>query len=94
MMKMVLPSGLKIIDISQDVLSCEVYPGDPVPQGDKIKSMEQGELYNLSVLSMCAHNGTHIDAPSHFLRYGETVGNGRGWQGICIIRCQTGWEMR
>ena len=73
MMKMVLPNGLKIIDISQEVLSCEVYPGDPVPQGDKIKSMEQGELYNLSVLSMCAHNGTHIDAPSHFLKYGKTV---------------------
>ena len=73
MMKMVLPNGLKIIDISQEVLSCEVYPGDPVPQGDKIKSMEQGELYNLSGLSMCAHNGTHIDAPSHFLKYGKTV---------------------
>ena len=73
MMKTVLPNGLKIIDISQEVLSCEVYPGDPAPQGDKIKSMEQGELYNLSVLSMCAHNGTHIDAPSHFLKYGKTV---------------------
>lgn len=64
---------MKIIDISQEVLSCEVYPGDPVPQGEKIKSMKQGELYNLSVLSMCAHNGTHIDAPSHFLRHGKTV---------------------
>lgn len=50
-----------------------IYPGDPVPQGNKIKSMNQGELYNLSCFSMCAHNGTHIDAPSHFLRYGKTV---------------------
>lgn len=64
---------MKIFDISQEVLSCEVFPDDPVPQGEKIKSMEQGELYNLSVLSMCAHNGTHIDAPAHFLRHGKTV---------------------
>ena len=64
---------MKIFDISQEVLSCEVFPDDPVPQGRKIKSMEQGELYNLSVLSMCAHNGTHIDAPAHFLRHGKTV---------------------
>lgn len=64
---------MKIIDISQEILSCEVYPGDPEPQGNKIKSMEEGEDYNLSVLSMCAHNGTHIDAPAHFLRNGNTV---------------------
>ena len=92
MMKMVLPSGLKIIDISQEVLSCEVYPGDPFPQGDRIKSMEQGELYNLSVFSMCAHNGTHIDAPSHFLRYGETVEQLPldGFVGSCFVVCHQG----
>jgi arylformamidase len=57
---------VKIIDISQEVLSSEVYPGDPKPEGEKISSIEDGELYNLSRFSMCAHNGTHIDAPSHF----------------------------
>jgi len=30
---------MKIIDISQEILSCQVYPGDPVPQGHKQKSM-------------------------------------------------------
>ena len=64
---------MKIIDISQEVFSCRVYPGDPVPQSENIKQMEQGELYNLSCLSMCVHNGTHVDAPSHFLRYGKTI---------------------
>lgn len=64
---------MKIIDISQGVLSCQVYPGDPVPQGEKIKSMENGESYNLSQFSMCAHNGTHVDAPSHFLRHGKNI---------------------
>lgn len=64
---------MKIIDISQEVLSCKVFPGDDSPRGELVKSMEDGELYNLSMLSMCAHNGTHIDAPFHFLNDGKTV---------------------
>lgn len=64
---------MNIIDISQEVLSCKVFPGDDSPQTEQVKSMEQGELYNLSVFSMCAHNGTHIDAPFHFLKDGKTV---------------------
>jgi arylformamidase len=35
--------------------------------------MEKGELYNLTEFSMCAHNGTHIDAPFHFIKDGKTV---------------------
>ena len=35
--------------------------------------MENGALYNLTAFSMCAHNGTHIDAPFHFLKDGKTV---------------------
>ncbi len=35
--------------------------------------MEEGELYNLTAFSMCAHNGTHVDAPYHFLKDGKTV---------------------
>lgn len=83
---------MKIIDISQEVLSCEVYPGDPVPQGNKVKSMEDGELYNLSVLSMCAHNGTHIDAPAHFLKHGDTVEQLSldGFVGNCFVVCHQG----
>lgn len=64
---------MKIIDISQEVLSCNVFPGDDSPKGELVRSMEDGELYNLSMLSMCAHNGTHIDAPFHFLKDGKTV---------------------
>ena len=65
--------GMKIYDISQDVFGCEVYPGDPVPEKKIVASMEKGELYNLTAFSMCAHNGTHIDAPFHFLKDGKTV---------------------
>ena len=64
---------MKIIDISQEVLSCKVFPGDESPKAERVKRMEDGELYNLSMLSMCAHNGTHIDAPFHFLKDGKTV---------------------
>ena len=64
---------MKIYDISQEVFSCKVYPGDPAPEKTVLSSMEQGNLYNLTALRMCAHNGTHIDAPFHFLRDGKTV---------------------
>lgn len=64
---------MKVYDISQEVLSCSVYPGDPVPQRMVLQSMEDGGLYNLSSFRMCAHNGTHIDAPAHFLKAGKTV---------------------
>ena len=64
---------MKIYDISQEVFSCEVYPGDPVPEKTALKSMQEGEGYNLTAFSMCAHNGTHIDAPFHFMKDGKTV---------------------
>ena len=64
---------MKIYDISQEVFSCEVYPGDPVPEKTALKSMQEGEVYNLTAFSMCAHNGTHIDAPFHFMKDGKTV---------------------
>lgn len=64
---------MKIYDISQEVLGCQVYPGDPAPTKTVLCSMEQGDLYNLTAFSMCAHNGTHIDAPAHFIKEGKTV---------------------
>ena len=63
----------KIYDISQEVFSCAVYPGDPRPEKQLICSTGEGDLYNLTTFSMCAHNGTHIDAPFHFLHNGKTV---------------------
>ena len=64
---------MKIYDISQEVLSCKVYPGDPAPKAERIVSIDKGDVYNMSTLSMCVHNGTHIDAPYHFLNDGNTV---------------------
>ena len=64
---------MKIYDISQEVFSCAVYPGDPKPEKQVLYSTADADLYNLSALYMCAHNGTHIDAPFHFLHDGKTV---------------------
>ena len=64
---------MKIYDISQEVFSCQVYPDDPAPEKKMLKSMENGEVYNLTAFHMCAHNGTHIDAPFHFIEDGKTV---------------------
>ena len=62
-----------VIDISQELFSCQVYPGDPAPERRCVASMQNGATYNLTAFSMCAHNGTHIDAPYHFIRDGKTV---------------------
>jgi arylformamidase len=62
-----------IYDISQEVFSCQVYTGDPAPERKLLSSIEKGDLYNLTAFSMCAHNGTHIDAPFHFIEDGKTV---------------------
>ena len=64
---------MKIYDISQEVFSCAVYPGDPKPERNTLLSTASGDVCNLTALSLCAHNGTHVDAPFHFLGDGKTV---------------------
>ena len=64
---------MNVYDISQELLSCKVYPGDPVPSVTGLCSIGNGDLYNLSSLTLCVHNGTHIDAPAHFIKDGKTV---------------------
>ncbi len=66
---------MKIFDISQEVFGCEVFDGDPSPKKITEKNMLEGDGYNLTSFSMCAHNGTHIDAPYHFFSDGKTVEN-------------------
>ena len=64
---------MKIYDISQEVFSSCVYPGDPAPKREVLCDMRKGDVCNLTAFSMCAHNGTHIDAPYHFIPEGKTV---------------------
>lgn len=64
---------MKIYDISQEVLNSEVYPGDPQPHLTFVQETQKGDLYNLSYFQMGSHNGTHIDAPLHFLNEGKSI---------------------
>jgi arylformamidase len=62
----------KIIDItrplSQDILT---YPGDIPP----VFRQEIHKHYVITSLHMSTHTGTHIDAPFHYLRTGDTIDN-------------------
>lgn len=49
------------------------WPGDPVPNFYRISEMENGAVCNVTVCSMPAHTGTHIDAPRHFLHSGVGI---------------------
>ena len=64
---------MKIYDISQEVFGCAVYPGDPHPEREIKLKISDGAVCNLSAFSMCAHNGTHVDAPLHFIDGGKSV---------------------
>lgn len=64
---------MEIYDISQEVFGCSVFPGDPSPEKKTLMSIGGGDIVNLTAFSMCAHNGTHVDAPYHFYDSGQTV---------------------
>ena len=83
---------MKLYDISQEVFSCTVYPGDPRPEKQTLYATAAGDLYNLTAFSMCAHNGTHIDAPFHFLGNGKTVDQLTldSFVGHCFVARHTG----
>lgn len=63
---------MEIFDISQELFNSVVFEGDPRPEKQIIAKIPQSPC-NLSALSMCAHNGTHIDAPFHFINDGKTI---------------------
>ena len=64
---------MKIYDITQELFSCAVYPGDPSPEKEIKLSISDGAVCNLTAFKMCAHNGTHVDAPYHFINDGKTI---------------------
>lgn len=63
---------MKIFDITQELFTCKVYPGDRAPAFERVKTVS-GDNYNLTDVSLCVHNGTHADAPSHFIANGKTI---------------------
>lgn len=64
---------MRVYDISQEVFHCNVFPGDPSPQKEVMLKISEGDVCNLSSFHMCAHNGTHVDAPYHFWDCGKKI---------------------
>jgi arylformamidase len=50
-----------------------VYEGDAPMKFDFLKEMRKGDVLTLSVYSLGAHSGTHIDAPMHFVAGGAAI---------------------
>ena len=60
------------VDISVPLRNAMVHwPGDPPINIQRMKDINHGDNANVSVISMGAHSGTHIDAPLHFIRQGK-----------------------
>lgn len=64
---------MKLYDISRELFSTSVYPGDPTPRREHIRRMDMGDGYNLSAFYTGCHAATHLDAPRHFVEDGETI---------------------
>jgi arylformamidase len=56
-----------------DPATTPIYEGDAPMKFQFLKDMRKGDALTLSMLSMGAHSGTHIDAPMHFIRDGASV---------------------
>ena len=83
---------MKIYDISQELIGCEVYSGDISPEKELVSDMAKGDLYNLTNISFCTHNGTHIDAPFHFIKDGKGINeiSLHKFIGPCCVVCHNG----
>jgi arylformamidase len=59
---------VEIIDISVPIRPGMVtYPGDPTVSLERVVSIADGGVVNLSRLDFGVHSGTHVDAPVHFI---------------------------
>ena len=75
---------MKIYDITKELLACKPYPGDRLTVLTSVKSTGR-DGYNLSELSASVHNGTHIDAPLHFIPGGADTASLD--LSACVGRC-------
>ncbi|MFN0110306.1 MAG: cyclase family protein [Blastocatellia bacterium] len=65
---------MKIYDITVPISAdLPVYPGDPEIQMERIMSLENGDVANVTRLCCTTHVGTHIDPPSHFIAGARSV---------------------
>jgi arylformamidase len=65
---------MRIYDISvplSPTLVC--YPGDPQVEITAVTDIAQGDVANVSRLTLSSHSGTHLDAPRHFFSQGVAI---------------------
>jgi arylformamidase len=64
----------EIIDITIPIQPGMVtYPGDPTVTLERVVSIAEGGVVNLSRLDLGVHSGTHVDAPVHFIEGASAV---------------------
>ena len=49
------------------------WPGEPKPVIEKLLSLSDGGVANVSRVDACVHFGTHMDAPLHFINGGNDI---------------------
>lgn len=65
---------MRIHDITQTIRSeMVVWPGDPEVRLEWLSQISEGGAVNLTGIHMCAHAGTHLDMPSHFIPEGKNL---------------------
>lgn len=64
---------MKFFDISRELMTAPVYPGDTAPRLSRMSDMALGDAYTASQITMSLHNGTHADAPCHFFPDADDV---------------------
>lgn len=64
---------MKIIDLTLTISpSIPTFPGSPKPQFIPWSSLKE-DRYNLELLFLSSHTGTHLDAPYHFVKDGAKI---------------------
>jgi kynurenine formamidase len=64
---------MKVIDLALTISEkIPTFPGSPQPNFINWESIEK-DGYNLELLFLSTHTGTHIDAPYHFLKKGQKI---------------------
>ena len=64
---------MKVIDLTLTISeNIPTFPGSPQPNFISWENIEKNG-YNLELLFLSSHTGTHIDAPYHFLKKGQKI---------------------
>ncbi len=65
---------MEVFDVSVPIREGMItYPGDPQIKMERVVSIEEGGVANLTRLDFGVHTGTHVDAPLHFIDQGLGV---------------------